>query len=95
VWTKGGPRRGATLIGARPPATPVHQSSPAGAQKREERTGSSARASLEPGRRRGGWATAVQNRRWRRSVRGSLERGEKRREARRGAVNFGGGARLL
>jgi hypothetical protein len=38
---------------------------------------------------------AVQNRRWRRSVRGRLERGEKRREAGRGAVNSGGGARLL
>jgi hypothetical protein len=38
---------------------------------------------------------AVQNRRRRRSVRGRLEHGEKQREAGRGAVNSGGGARLL
>jgi hypothetical protein len=38
---------------------------------------------------------AVQNRRRRRSVRGRLEHGEKRREAGRGVVNSGGGARLL
>jgi hypothetical protein len=38
--------------------------------------------------------TAVQNRRRRRSVRGRLERGEKRREAGRGAVNSGGRARF-
>jgi hypothetical protein len=99
-WTDGGtdrlgPGRGGTLTGARPPATPVHQSSPAGAQQGEERKGSSARASPGLGRRRGGRVTAVQNRRRRRSVRGRLERGEKRREAGRGAVNVGGGARLL
>jgi hypothetical protein len=43
-WTdggadRGGPGRGGALTGARPPAAPVHQSSPAGAQQREERTG--------------------------------------------------------
>jgi hypothetical protein len=40
----------------------VDQSSPAGAQQREKRSGSSARASPGLGRRRGGRATAVQNR---------------------------------
>jgi hypothetical protein len=35
------------LIGAWPPATPVHGSSPAGAQPREGVTGNSARASSE------------------------------------------------
>jgi hypothetical protein len=78
-----------------PWAAPMHQSSPAGAQQREERTGSSARASLGLERRQGGRAMVVQNRRRRRSVRGSLERGEKRREAGRGPANFRGGARLL
>jgi hypothetical protein len=86
---------GGTLTGVRPPATPVHQSSPAGAQQRERSTGSSARASPELRRRRGGRAMAVQNWRQRHSVRGRLERGEKRREAGRGVVNSGGGARLL
>jgi hypothetical protein len=43
--------RGGTLTGVRPPAAPVHQSSPAGAQKRERSTGISARASPELGRR--------------------------------------------
>jgi hypothetical protein len=89
------PERGRALTGVRPPATPVHQSSPAGAQQRERSTGSSVRASPELGRWCEGRATAVQNRRWRRSVRGRLERGEKRREAGRGAVNSGCGARLL
>jgi hypothetical protein len=67
----------------------------AGAQKREGSTGSSARASPEVERRRGGRATAVQNRRQRRSVGARHERGEKRRKAGRGAVMSGGGARLL
>jgi hypothetical protein len=53
-WTdggvdKGGPGRGGALTGARPPAAPVHQSSPARAQKGERSTGSSARASPELG----------------------------------------------
>jgi hypothetical protein len=95
AWTEGGPGRGGALTGARPTAAPVHQSSSAGAQQREERTGSSTRASPGLERRRGGRAMAVQNQRWRRSVRGMLEHGEKRREAGRGVVNSGGGARLL
>jgi hypothetical protein len=46
------PERGSALSGVRPPAAPVHQSSPAGAQKRERSTGISARASPELGQRR-------------------------------------------
>jgi hypothetical protein len=66
-WTdggvdRGGPGYGGTLTGARPPAAPVRQSLPAGAQKGERCTGSSARASPELGRRCGGRATVVQNR---------------------------------
>jgi hypothetical protein len=56
------PERGGTLTGVRPPAAPVHQSSPAGAQWRDEGTGSSARASPELGRWRGGRAMAVARR---------------------------------
>jgi hypothetical protein len=94
AWTEGGGLCDA-LTGAQPPAAPVRQSSPAGAQQREERTGSSARASSGLGRRRGGWAMTVKARRRRCSVRGLLRRGERRKEARRGAVKLGGGARLL
>jgi hypothetical protein len=66
-WTnggadRGGPGHGGEFIGARPPAAPVRQSSPAGAQKGERSTGSSARASPELERRCGGRATVVQNR---------------------------------
>jgi hypothetical protein len=53
------PERGGALTGVRPPAAPVHQSSPAGVQKRERRTGSSTRASPKLGRRCGDRATAV------------------------------------
>jgi hypothetical protein len=99
-WTDGGVDRGGgghggTLTGAQPPAAPVRQSSPAGAQQREERTWSSARASPGLERRRGGWAMAVKARRRRCSVRGLLRRGERGKEAGRGAVKLGGGARLL
>jgi hypothetical protein len=93
--TEGGPGRGGALTGARPPAAPVHQSSPAGVQQREERTGSWARASPRLRQHRGGRATVVQNQRRRRSVRGRLKHGEKRREAGRSVVNSGGGAHLL
>jgi hypothetical protein len=66
-WTDGGADRGGAghggaLTGARPPTAPVHQSSPAVAQKGERSTGSSARASPELRRRCGGWAMVVQNR---------------------------------
>jgi hypothetical protein len=63
-WTDAGADRGhgGTLTGAWPPAAPVRQSSPAGAQNGEGSTMSSARASRELGRRCGGRATVVQNR---------------------------------
>jgi hypothetical protein len=66
-----------------------------GGQQREERTGSSARASPGLKRRRGGRETAVKARWCRCSVRGLLRRGERRKEARRGAVKLDGGAHLL
>jgi hypothetical protein len=53
---------GGALTEARPPAARVRQSSPAGAQKGERSTESSARASLELGWRYRGRATVVQNR---------------------------------
>jgi hypothetical protein len=93
--TEGGPGRDSVLTGAQPPAAPVRQSSPAGAQQREERTGSSVRASPGLGRRRGGRATTVKAWQCRCSVRGLLRRGERGNEAGRGAVKLGGGARLL
>jgi hypothetical protein len=58
----GGPGHGGALTGAQPPAALVRQSAPAGAQKGERGTGSSARASPELGRRCGGRAMVVQNR---------------------------------
>jgi hypothetical protein len=99
-WTdgsadRGGPGRGGALTGARPPTAPVRQSSPVGAQHREERTGSSARASPGLGWRRGGRATTVKAQRCWCSVRGLLRCGESGKEAGRGAVKLGGGARLL
>jgi hypothetical protein len=62
-WTDAGADRGhgGALIGAWPPATPVRQSLPAGAQNREGSEGNSARVSPELGRRCGGRATVVQN----------------------------------
>jgi hypothetical protein len=64
LWTHGGTDRGhgGTLPGAWPPAAPVRQSSPAGAQKGERSTGSSAQASLELGRSCSDRAISVQNR---------------------------------
>jgi hypothetical protein len=63
-WTDTGADRGhgGVLTEAWPPAAPVRQSSPVGAQNGEVSTGSSARASPELGRRCGGRATVVQNR---------------------------------
>jgi hypothetical protein len=92
--TEGGPEHGGALTGARPPAAPVRQSSPTGAQQREEHTGRSSRASPGLERRRGGRATMVKARWCQCSVRGRLERGEMRREAGRGVVNSGFGARF-
>jgi hypothetical protein len=66
-WTHGGADRGhgGTLTGAWPPDAPVRQSSPAGAQKGERSTGSSARASPELGRR---WVAGGDGRKRPRSV---------------------------
>jgi hypothetical protein len=63
-WNHGGADRGhgGALTGAWPPAAPVRQRSPAGAQKGERSTGSSARASPELGQRCSDRAMAVQNR---------------------------------
>jgi hypothetical protein len=100
-WIDGGADRGGGWGAAerspehRPPAAPVRQSSPAGAQQREERTRSSSRASPGLGRRRGGRAMVVKVRRHRCSVRGLLRRGERGKGAGRGAVKLGGGALLL
>jgi hypothetical protein len=62
-WTDAGADRGhsGTLTGAWPPAAPVRQPSPAGAQNAEGSEGNSARVSPELGRRCGGRATVVQN----------------------------------
>jgi hypothetical protein len=92
---EGGPVRGSALTRARLPTAPVRQSLPVGAQQREEHTGSSARASPGLGRRRGGRAIAVKVQRHRCSVRGLLRHGEREKEAGRGAVKLGGGARFL
>jgi hypothetical protein len=63
LWTDASVDRGhgGTLTGAWPPATPVRQSSQAGAQNGEGSEGNSARVSPELGRRCGGRATVVQN----------------------------------
>jgi hypothetical protein len=51
------PERGGALTGVWPPAIPVHESSPAGAQQREGSTRSTTWASPDLGRRCGDWAT--------------------------------------
>jgi hypothetical protein len=78
-WTDAGVDSGHSgmLTGARPTAAPVRQSSPAGAQQREERTGSSIRASPGLERRQGGRVMMVRARWCRRSVRGRLEHGQR------------------
>jgi hypothetical protein len=62
-WTDAGAYsgHGGVLTGARPTAASVRESSPARAQQREERTGSSIRASPGLEQRRGGRAMMVQN----------------------------------
>jgi hypothetical protein len=64
-WWRGpkAPEHGGALTGAWPLATPVHGSSPAGAQQREESTGNSARAVPRLRRRCGDRATVGK---WRR-----------------------------
>jgi hypothetical protein len=92
-WTDAGADRGhgGALTKAWPSAAPVRQSSPVGAQNGEGARGTrlgshrSSSGAVEAGRR---WCRTGRRRH---SVRGRLERGEKRREAGRGAVNSGGG----
>jgi hypothetical protein len=61
-WTDASADRGhgGALSGTWPPAAPVRQSSPAGAQNGEGSEGNSARVSPELGRRCGSRATVVQ-----------------------------------
>jgi hypothetical protein len=97
LWTDAGVNNehNGTLTGAQPPAAPVRQSSPVGAQNREGGTGSSSRASPGLKRRRGGWAMAG-NAQWCwRSVRGRLELGEREMRVGKGAVKLEEVARLL
>jgi hypothetical protein len=63
TWTDDGADNGhgGALTGARPPATPVHQSSLAGAQNGEGGIGRSIRASPGLERHRGGRATTMQS----------------------------------
>jgi hypothetical protein len=63
LWTHGGADRGHghALTRAWPPAAPVRQSSPAGAQNGEGSEGNSAWVSPELGRRCGGGTMVVQN----------------------------------
>jgi hypothetical protein len=63
LWTDVGVDRGhgGALTGAWPPAAPVRQCSPAGAQNGEGSQGNSARVSPELGQGCGGRATVVQN----------------------------------
>jgi hypothetical protein len=87
--------RGGVLIGARPPATPVRQSSPTGAQNGEGGTGSSSRVSSGLERRRGGRATTAKARWCQRSVRGRLELVEREMRTGKGAMKLREVARLL
>jgi hypothetical protein len=96
-WTDAGADNGhgGALTGARPPAAPVRQSSPAGAQNGEGGTGSSSRASPGLERHRGGREMMGKARWCRRSVRGRLELGEREMRAGKGVVKLGEVARLL
>jgi hypothetical protein len=93
-WTEAGADRGhdGALTEAWPPAAPVRQSSPAGAQNGEGSEGNSARVSPELGRCCGGPAMVVQNGE-------ATALGERKaqawREAGTGAVNSRGGAHFL
>jgi hypothetical protein len=87
--------RSEELIEAQPTGALVHDGSPRLHGNDEELTRVRSRASPETEEQRGDRETAVKTRRWRRSVRAMLKRGEKRREAWRGAVKPGGAACLL
>jgi hypothetical protein len=97
LWTDAGADNGHgdALTRARPPAAPVRQSSPAGAQNGEGGTGSSSRASPELERRRGERAMMGKARWCRRSVRGRLELGEREMREGKGAVKLEEVAHLL
>jgi hypothetical protein len=88
-------RRSEELIGALPTGAPVHKSSPQPLGQNEELVGVRSRASPVVEEQRGGQATAVKIQRCRCSVRALLRRGERGKEAERGVVKLGGGARLL
>jgi hypothetical protein len=93
-WT-GLRRRPEELTGALPTGAPVHESSLRPFGKHEGLVGVRSSASPDVEEQRGGWATAAKVRRRRCSVRALLRRGERRKEAGRGAVKLGGGAHLL
>jgi hypothetical protein len=85
---RGGPGRGSVLTGARPPVAPVRQSSPAAAQQREERTGSSVRRTGDGGE---GSAVSVLCERAAQAWREGKTSGERYGETRRGCSPFIGG----
>jgi hypothetical protein len=74
---------------------PVHESSPRPLGKHEGLVGVRSRASPGVEEQHGGRATAANVRRHRCSVRALLRRGERGKEAGRGAVKLRGGAHLL
>jgi hypothetical protein len=96
-WTDAGVDSGhdGVLTGARPPAAPVHRSSPARVQNGEGSTRSSSRASPGLEWRRGGRVTMRKAQWCRRSVRERLELGEREMRVGRGAVKLGEIARPL
>jgi hypothetical protein len=83
------------LTGAVPTGAPVHESSPRPLGKNEELIGVRSRASPKVEEQHEGRAMAVKIRRCWCSVRALLRRGERGKEAGRGAVKLGSGARLL
>jgi hypothetical protein len=93
-WT-GLRRRPEELTGALPTSAPVHESSPRPLGKHEELVGVRSGASPEVEDQRGGRATMVKIQRRQCSVRALLTRGERGKEAGRGAVKLRGGGCLL
>jgi hypothetical protein len=96
-WTHGGADKGhgGALTGAWPPAAPVRQSSPAGAQNGEGSEGNSARVSPELERRCGGRATVVPNGEAAALSERAAQAGRGEIGAGRGAVKLREGAHLL
>jgi hypothetical protein len=95
-WTTGAPvHRGLASVADRRSSPELGRRAPRSTKARRDCTGrarSSPGFSLGPHPR---WRSNVEAGRRRCSVRAMLKRGEKRREAERGAVKLGGGARLL